>query len=99
MSEIERQIGQAADYVAGKIDGAIDTVGGAVESVGDALAGETGKKVVGGAVVGLLAATVLPVSLAGGALLGAGYAAFRQFGRSRGEHEQAGHGTVDRSAD
>lgn len=91
MSEFERQIGQAADFVAHQVDGAIETVGNAVDSVGEALAGETGKKVIGGAVVGVLAATVLPVSLGAGALLGAGYAAFRQIGRKPEAHD-AGHG-------
>lgn len=74
MSEFEKQVGVAADFVTGKIDGAVD-------SVGEFLTGESGKKVVGGAAVGALAAVVLPVSLVGGALLGAGYAVFRQIGK------------------
>ncbi len=87
MSEIERQIGDAADYVAGTIDRAVD-------GVGDLLTGESGKKLVGGAAVGALAAVVLPVSLAGGALLGAGYAAFRQIG-----HKPKSDGVVPHRAD
>lgn len=70
MAEFEKQVGDAADYVAGKIDGVI-------EGAADILTGESGRKIVGGAAVGALAAVVLPVSLVGGALLGAGYAAFR----------------------
>jgi hypothetical protein len=77
MSEIERQIGDAADYVADKLDRAVD-------GVGEMLSGQSGKKLVGGAAVGALAAVVLPVSLVGGALLGAGYAAFRQIGKPDG---------------
>ncbi len=74
MSEVESQIGEFVDRVA-------NTVDRAVEGAGDMLSGESGKKLVGGAAVGALAAVVLPVSLVGGALLGAGYAAFRQIGR------------------
>ena len=77
MSEIEKQIGNAADYVTDKLDRAVD-------GVGEMLSGESGKKLVGGAAVGALAAVVLPVSLFGGALLGAGYAAFRQLGKDGG---------------
>jgi len=87
MSEIERQIGEAADYVAHKVDRVVD-------GVGDMLSGDSGRKVVGGAAVGALAAVVLPVSLAGGALLGAGYAAFRQIGKG---HPRPPHNSVDRA--
>lgn len=85
MSNIEEQIGHAADYVATQVTEAaefvatkLDTV---VDGVTDVLSGPSGRKVVGGAVVGAVAAVVLPVSLGAGALLGAGYAAFRQLGR------------------
>lgn len=74
MSEIGKQVGEAVDYVADRIDQAVDTVG-------EALTGDSGKKIVGGAAVGALAAVVLPVTLLGGAALGAGYAALRQFGK------------------
>lgn len=74
MSDIGNQVGEAVDYVTDKIDQVVDTVG-------DALSGESGKKIVGGAAVGVLAAVVLPVTLFGGALLGAGYAALRQVGK------------------
>lgn len=77
MSEIENQLGEAVDFVAHKIDRVVD-------GVGDMLSGESGKKVVGGAAVGALAAVALPVSLVGGALLGAGYAVFRQIGKGGG---------------
>jgi hypothetical protein len=74
MSEFERQIGDAVDGVARTVDRAVD-------GMGELLTGESGKKLAGGAAVGALAAVVLPVGLVGGALLGAGYAAFRQIGR------------------
>jgi hypothetical protein len=49
------------------VDGAADLIGGGEHS-----------RLIGGAAIGALAALVLPVSLIGGALLGAGYAAYRQ---------------------
>ena len=75
MSDFEKQVHDATDFVVGKMDHAVDTVG-------SMLTGESGKKLVGGAAIGALAAVVLPVSLVGGALLGAGYAAFRQIGKT-----------------
>ena len=70
LEDFEKKVTDAADYVVGKIDGAID-------SVGDMLTGESGKRIVGGAAIGAVAAVALPVSLVGGALIGAGYAALR----------------------
>jgi hypothetical protein len=96
MSDIERQIGDAAEYVAGKIDRVVD-------GAADMLTGQSGKKIVGGAAVGALAAVVLPVSLVGGVALGAGYAVLRQFGRDHQPHHPHGadhaHGgpVVDRA--
>jgi len=71
MSEFERRVGEAADFVTGKVDAAID-------GAGDLLSGESGKRLVGGAAVGALAAVVLPVGVVSGAVLGLGYAAIRQ---------------------
>lgn len=90
MSEIERQIGDAADYVANKIDRVVD-------GAGDMLTGESGRKIVGGAAVGALAAAVLPVSLVGGVALGAGYAVLRQFGRSHESDRRHGDTHIDRA--
>lgn len=71
MTEFEDKVRGAADFVTEKLDDAVD-------GAADLLTGDNGKKIVGGAAVGVLAAIVLPISLVGGALLGAGYAAFRQ---------------------
>lgn len=54
-----------------------DMLDGAVDQVSKVLEGENTQKVVSGAAVGALAAIVLPFSIGVGALLGAGYVAFR----------------------
>jgi hypothetical protein len=54
-----------------------DTIDNAVDQVSKVLEGENTQKVVSGAAVGALAAIVLPFSIGVGALLGAGYVAFR----------------------
>ena len=54
---------------------ALDT---AVDKTTKFIGGESGNKLVGGAAVGALAAIVLPISIVGGALLGAGYALLRK---------------------
>lgn len=54
---------------------------GAVDRASRAIGGEDGNKLVGGAAVGALAAVFLPISLIGGALLGAGYVALRKSNR------------------
>jgi hypothetical protein len=59
----------------------VDLLDGAVDGVTHAIGGENGNKLIGGAAVGALAAIVLPISLIGGALLGAGYAALRKSNR------------------
>ena len=55
-----------------------DVLDNAVDQTSKLLGGEEGNRIVGGAVVGALAAIVLPFSLVTGALLGAGYAAYRK---------------------
>ncbi|HWK35518.1 hypothetical protein [Sphingomonas sp.] len=70
MNDFENKVRGAADFVTEKLDGAVDGASQWFE-------GERGNKVLGGAAVGALVAIVLPVSLLGGALLGAGYAAYR----------------------
>lgn len=70
----EDRVRDAADFATEKLDGAID-------GAADLLTGDSGKKIVGGAAIGAVAAIVLPISLLGGALLGAGYAAFRQMNK------------------
>lgn len=62
-------------------DDVTDILDGAVDRTAEFIGGKQGNKIIGGAAVGALAAIVLPVSLLGGALIGAGYAAIRQ--RSR----------------
>lgn len=76
MSEFEQKVGQAAEFVTEKLDAAVD-------GASDLLSGESGNKIVGGAAIGALAAIVLPISLVGGALLGAGYAAYRQMSKPK----------------
>jgi hypothetical protein len=66
------------DTVRAVADDVTDLLDGAVDRTSKWIGGENGNKVVGGAAVGVLAAIVLPISLVGGALLGAGYAAIRQ---------------------
>lgn len=58
-----------------------DILDGAVDRASKVIGGENGNKLIGGAAVGALAAIFLPVSLIGGALLGAGYAALRKSNR------------------
>lgn len=80
MSDFERRVGEAADYVTNKIDAAVD-------GAGDLLTGASGKKLVGGAAVGALAAVVLPIGVVGGAALGLGYAALRQLTKDAPGHD------------
>jgi hypothetical protein len=84
MSEFDRlqkQVEDAADYAMRKVDGVI-------ESTGELLTGASGRKIAGGAALGVAAAVFLPVSLLGGAVLGGGYAALRQIRRD--EKSEAG---------
>jgi hypothetical protein len=62
-------------------DGIAESLDRVVDKVGDAIGGPNGNKVLGGAAVGVLAAVVLPISLGVGAVLGAGYAAYRQMNK------------------
>jgi len=55
-----------------------DILDGAVDRTAEFIGGKDGNRIVGGAAVGALAAIVLPISIIGGALLGAGYAAYRK---------------------
>ncbi len=56
----------------------VEALDGAVDHAAKFIGGENGNKIVGGAAVGAIAAIVLPISLVGGALLGAGYALLRK---------------------
>lgn len=56
----------------------VDAIDGAIDRTAKVIGGEQGSRVAGGAAVGALAAIVLPISLVGGALLGAGYAIMRR---------------------
>lgn len=58
-----------------------EALDGAVNQTTRFLAGESGNPMIGGAVVGALAAVALPFSLLTGALLGAGYAFLRKSNR------------------
>ena len=58
-------------------DDVVEALDSAVDHTAKFIGGKDGNKVVGGAAVGALAAIVLPISLVGGALLGAGYALIR----------------------
>ena len=58
-----------------------DVLDSAVDHTAKFIGGENGNKIVGGAAVGALAAIVLPFSLITGALVGAGYAAYRKMNR------------------
>jgi hypothetical protein len=70
-STFEGTVKAVADDVTEALDKAVDS---AAELIG----GGENSRLIGGAAIGALAALVLPVSLIGGALLGAGYAAYRQ---------------------
>ncbi len=59
----------------------VEVLDSAVDQTSKFLGGEDGNRLVGGAVVGALAAIVLPFSLVTGALLGAGYAAYRKLNK------------------
>ncbi|MBN8809084.1 MAG: hypothetical protein J0I47_12740 [Sphingomonas sp.] len=56
----------------------VEALDAAVDHTAKFIGGDNGNKVVGGAAVGALAAVVLPISLVGGAILGAGYALLRK---------------------
>ena len=58
-----------------------DVLDGAVDQTSKLIGGEDGNRIVGGAVIGAVAAIVLPFSLVTGALLGAGYAAYRKLNK------------------
>lgn len=78
MSDFVKQVGEAVDYVAERIDDVVD-------GAGELIKGDSGQKIAGGALVGAAAAVVLPVSILGGAVLGAGYALFRHLNKNDGE--------------
>ena len=59
-------------------DDVVEALDGAVDKTAKFIGGDNGNKLVGGAAVGALAAIVLPISIVGGALLGAGYALLRK---------------------
>lgn len=59
----------------------VEALDSAVDYTSKAIGGENGNKLVGGAAVGALAAIVLPFSILTGALVGAGYAAFRKMNK------------------
>lgn len=69
--------GEATNFVASVVDDVTEVLDSAVDTVGNAISSGKGNKIAGGAAVGALAAVVLPFSLVGGALLGAGYAVLR----------------------
>jgi hypothetical protein len=58
-----------------KVVEALDAV---IDDAGDLLGGSKASKVAGGAAIGVVAGVLLPFSLLTGAVVGAGYAAWRQ---------------------
>jgi hypothetical protein len=81
MDNQEEKSGSFEDTVSSAADTVTETLDRAVDGAANLLDGENGRKVAGGAAIGALAAIVLPISLIGGALLGAGYAAYRQMNK------------------
>jgi hypothetical protein len=81
MDNNQEKTGSFEDTVRSAADTVTNTLDRAVDGAADLLDGENGKKIAGGAAVGALAAIILPISLIGGALLGAGYAAYRQMNK------------------
>jgi hypothetical protein len=61
----------------------VDTIDAVIDDAGDLMGGTRTSKIAGGAAIGALAAVVLPFSLVTGALIGAGYSAWRQSNRSK----------------
>ncbi len=59
----------------------VEALDSAVNQTSKLIGGENGNKLIGGAAVGALAAIFLPFSIVTGALLGAGYAAYRKSNR------------------
>lgn len=59
----------------------VEALDSAVNQTTKLIGGENGNKLIGGAAVGALAAIFLPFSIVTGALLGAGYAAYRKSNR------------------
>lgn len=53
----------------------------AVNAAGDLVGTDRGSRIAGGAMIGAAASLLLPISLVGGALVGAGYAAIRNKNR------------------
>ena len=70
MSQIDPEPSKTGNVV-------IDTLDAVIDDAGELIGGR-GQKIAGGAAVGAIAAVVLPFSLVTGALIGAGYAAWRQ---------------------
>jgi hypothetical protein len=81
MSDTEKAKASFEDTVRAVGEDVVDVLDGAVDRTTKFIGGENGNKIVGGAAVGALAAIVLPISLISGALIGAGYAAYRKMNR------------------
>ena len=59
----------------------VDTLDAVIDDAGDMMGGSKASKIAGGAAIGAVAAVVLPFSLLTGAIIGAGYALWRQSAR------------------
>jgi hypothetical protein len=81
MSNFDDKTQAFEDKLRSAADTVVESLDRAVDNAGKMLDGEKGKKIAGGAAIGALAAVVLPISLIGGALIGAGYAAYRQMNK------------------
>lgn len=75
--DFEEIVEDKPNVVKAVIDDVTEVLDNAVDYAGDKIGTEKGSKILGGAAVGAVAAVVLPVSLLGGAVLGAGYAFLR----------------------
>ena len=75
--DFEEIVVDKPNVVKAVIDDVTEVLDNAVDYAGDKIGTEKGSKILGGAAVGAVAAVVLPVSLLGGAVLGAGYAFLR----------------------
>lgn len=81
MSDADKTRTSFEDTVRAVGEDVVDVLDGAVDRTAKFIGGENGSRIVGGAAIGALAAIVLPISLLGGALLGAGYAAYRKMNK------------------
>lgn len=75
--QAEAKTHNAKDLLEAIVADTTEALDNAVNAAGDLIGTTRGSRIAGGAMIGAAASLLLPVSLLGGALIGAGYAAVR----------------------